>query len=156
MSTPLDPDKINIRNKKASFEFELLEKYIAGMQLTGSEIKSIRAGKASIQEAYCYMHQGELFVKNMHIQEYDHASHFSHEARRTRKLLLTKQELEKIGKKVKTKGVTIVPLKLFIAKSGFAKLQIALAKGKKTHDKRDSLKEKDMKREMDRVKKDRH
>ncbi|MFB6305532.1 MAG: SsrA-binding protein SmpB [Flavobacteriales bacterium] len=146
-------NEVNIRNKKASFEFELLEKYEAGIQLTGQEIKSIREGKASIKEAYCMFHKGELYVKNMHISEYGHGRIEEHEPRRLRKLLLHKQELKKLGKKVKERGQTIVPIKLYIGKKGFAKLLIALAKGKQKHDKREALKRKDDKRQMERAKK---
>lgn len=154
MSEFLPPDRIDIRNKKAWHEFEILERYTAGIQLQGSEIKSIRQGKASIKEAYCYIHKGELYVKQMHISTYAMGdTHYGHQERRDRKLLLQKEELKKLQKKVKTSGVTIVPLRLFIGKRGFAKLQIALVKAKKLHDKRDSLKEKDLKREMDRAKK---
>ncbi len=141
------------RNKRASFDFELIERFTAGLQLTGTEIKSIRAGKASIKEAYCYLHEGEAWIKNMHIAEYEQAGWFNHEARRERKLLLTKGELRKLGKQVRTKGFTIVPTRLFITPRGWAKLEIALARAKKQHDKREAIKQKDMKREMERGKK---
>lgn len=142
--------KLNIRNKKASYEYAFLEKYTAGIKLTGTEIKSIRDSKVSIAEAYCFIKDGELFVKGMHIAEYDPGSYNNHEPLRERKLLLNKIELKKLEKKLKNKGLTIVPISLFINENGYAKLNIALAQGKKTHDKRDSLKEKDLKREMDR------
>lgn len=142
---------INIKNKKASFEYEFIDKYTAGIQLTGTEIKSIRAGKASIMEAYCFINKGELFIKNMYIAEYEQGNYNNHEPRRTRKLLLNRQEIDKLDRKKKDVGLTIIPIKLFINSKGFAKLDIALAKGKKIHDKRESLKDKDAKRQMDRA-----
>lgn len=142
---------ISIKNKKASFEYEFLETFTAGIQLTGTEIKSIRAGKASIVEGYCFMKNGELFIKNMYIAEYEQGTYNNHEPKRDRKLLLNRSELDKLEKKKKDVGLTIVPLKVFINKKGFAKMDIALAKGKKLHDKREDLKSKDAKREMDRV-----
>ena len=141
---------INIKNKKAKFEYELLEKFTAGMKLLGTEIKSIRDNKASIAEAYCAFQQGELFVKNLYIAPYEPAGGQGHEERRDRKLLLNKQELSKLRKKMKDQGMTIVPTLLFISDSGYAKLNIAIAKGKKLYDKRESLKQKDIKREIDR------
>ena len=142
---------INIKNKRASFEYEFLETFTAGIQLTGTEIKSIRAGKASIIEGFCYMKNGELFIKNMYIAEYEQGTYNNHEPKRDRKLLLNRNELDKLGKKKKDVGLTIVPLKVFINKNGFAKMDIALAKGKKLHDKREDLKSKDARREMDRA-----
>ncbi len=139
-----------IRNKKATHEFFLEEKFIAGLVLKGTEIKSIREGKASLKEAYCYIREGELFIKSMHIAEYKYGSYENHDPKRDRKLLVNKKELKKLSTKVKEKGNSIVPVRLFINEKGLAKLEIALAKGKKLHDKRDSLKEKDMKRQMDR------
>ncbi len=154
MADFLPPEKIDIKNKKAWHEFEVLERYTAGIRLQGSEIKSIRQGKASIKEAFCYFHRGELFVKQMHIAAYEKSeAFFGHEERRERKLLLKKDELRKIQKKVKTTGLTVVPLRLFIGKSGFAKMEIGIVRGKKKHDKRRELKEKDLKREMERAKK---
>lgn len=144
-------NQINIKNKKARFEYEFLEKFTAGIQLTGTEIKSIRAGKASIVEGYCFMKNGELFIKNMYIAEYDQGSYNNHNPKRDRKLLLNRTELNKLEKKKKDVGLTIVPLKVFINKKGYAKLDIALAKGKKLHDKRHDLKDKDAKRQMDRA-----
>lgn len=141
---------ILIKNRKASFEYEFLEKYIAGMVLLGSEIKSIREGKANIAEGYCYFKKGELWVKGINIAEYVHATHYNHEPLRERKLLLSKNELKKLQKSVKDVGLTIVPVKLFINKKGWAKLEIALAKGKKLYDKRESIKEKSVKRDLDR------
>jgi SsrA-binding protein len=142
---------IRIKNRKVTFEFELIEKYIAGIKLTGTEIKSIRAGKVNLTESYCQFYGGELFVKNLHISEYDFGTCNNHEARRDRKLLLNRKELNKLEKKVKESGLTIVCVKMFINERGLAKLEIALARGKKTYDKRESLKLKDAKRDMDRV-----
>jgi SsrA-binding protein len=142
---------IRIKNRKITFEYELIEKWIAGIKLTGTEIKSIRGGKVNLTESYCQFYGGELFVKNMHILEYDFGTCNNHEARRDRKLLLNRKELTKLEKKVKESGLTIVCVKLFINDRGLAKLEIALARGKKTYDKRESLKLKDAKRDMDRV-----
>lgn len=142
---------INIKNKKASFEYELIEKFIAGMQLVGTEIKSIRNGKVSMNDAYCQFHSGELFAKNIHISEYELGTCNNHVAKRDRKLLLTKKELQKLERKLKESGLTIVPTRLFMNDRGLAKLEIALARGKKLHDKRETLKQKDSRREMDRV-----
>ena len=145
---------VNILNKKARFSYDLLDTYTAGIVLTGTEIKSIRASKASITESFCeFNEQGELFVINMTVQEYDHGNHFNHRPKAERKLLLNKKELKKLEKEVKNTGLTIVPLKLFINEKGFAKLQIALAKGKKLFDKREAIKDRDNKRNLDRVKK---
>lgn len=145
-------DNINIKNRKASFEYQFIDKYLAGIQLQGSEIKSIREGKVSLQEAYCTFVNQELFVKNMNISPYKQATHTNHEPKRDRKLLLTKKELEKLEKKYEEKGLTIVPIRLFINKKGLAKMEIALAKGKKLYDKREDIKKKDMAREMQRLK----
>jgi len=143
--------QINIKNRKAKFEYEFLEKFTAGLQLYGTEIKSIRSGKASIVEGYCFVNNGELFIKNMFIAEYEQGSYNNHEPRRTRKLLLNRNEINKLIKKKKDVGLTIIPLSLFINGKGYAKLDIALAKGKKLHDKRHDLKDKDAKRSMDRA-----
>ena len=132
--------KIDIKNKRAKFEFEFLETFSAGLQLYGTEIKSIRNNKASITEAYAIMINNELFIRNMYIADYENGSHYNHETKRDRKLLLNKIELSKIHKKLKNKGLTIVPIKLFISDNGWAKINIALAKGKKIHDKREDLK----------------
>ncbi|MDZ7774489.1 MAG: SsrA-binding protein SmpB [Bacteroidales bacterium] len=137
-----------IKNRKATHEYFLEEKLTAGIVLSGSEIKSIREGKASLKEAYCYIRNSELFIKSMHIAEYKYGSIENQEPRRDRKLLVTKNELKKLSSKVKEKGNAIIPVRLFINEKGLAKMEIALAKGKKLHDKRDSLKEKDMKRQM--------
>jgi len=143
-------DNINIKNKRAYYEYHILEKYVAGIQLLGTEIKSLRAGKASIAEAYCYIKGHELFIKSMHIAEYDPASYNNHEPLRERKLLLNRIELKKIEKKLKNQGLTVIPLKVFINDGGKAKVEIALVQGKKLHDKRHSIKEKDLKRDHDR------
>lgn len=142
--------KLNIVNKKASFEYHLLDVYVAGIQLTGTEIKSIREGKASLAEGYCTFIKNDLFIKNMHIAEYTHGTHYNHEPKRMRKLLLNKNELKKLLTKTKEKGLTIIPVKLFINDRGFAKLEIALAKGKKVYDKRESIKQRELGREMKR------
>jgi SsrA-binding protein len=145
---------INIKNKRARFEYEFLDTYIAGIVLSGTEIKSIRQSKASISESFCeFNDRGELFVINMQIDEYSHASHFNHRPKAERKLLLNKRELKKLEKEVKTSGLTIIPLKLFLNDRGLAKLQIALAKGKKLYDKRETIKDRDNKRDLDRIKK---
>ena len=146
--------KINIQNKKARFEFEILDKYTAGIVLTGTEIKSIRLSKASIAESFCeFNDNGELFVVNMSIEEYAFGNYQNHRPKATRKLLLNKRELKKLEKEVKNVGLTIVPLRLYINDNGFAKLEIALAKGKKLYDKRDTIKDRDNKRDLDRIKK---
>ena len=144
-------DNIVIKNKKASHEYEFLEKFTAGMVLQGTEIKSIRQGKASIMEAYCRISEGELHIYNMHISEYDKGGFTNHEPNRVRKLLLNKLEIKRLEKKLKDQGLTIVPTRLFISQSGYAKLNIALAKGKKLFDKRESLKQSDTKRDIDRA-----
>ena len=144
---------LNIRNKKASFEYHIDQDFTAGIVLTGTEIKSVRDSRASISEAYCYIHNGDVWVKNMHINIYEPGGRSNHDPKRERKLLLNKDEIKKIEKELKVKGTTLIPLKMFINENGYAKLQIALAKGKKDYDKREDIKEKDAKREMDRVKK---
>ena len=144
---------MEIKNRKAKFEYEFLETFTAGIQLSGTEIKSIRAGKANIADGYCFFYNDELFVKNVFIAEYEQGTYNNHEPRRVRKLLLNRSELDKLIKKKKDVGLTIVPVSLFINNKGFAKLEIALAKGKKLHDKRETLKAKDTKRELDRAKK---
>lgn len=145
---------INIKNKRARFEYELIEEYTAGIILTGTEIKSIRNSKASIAESFCeFNHKGELFTVNMHIEEYAFGTRFNHKPKAQRKLLLNKKELNKLYKEVKNGGLTIVPLKLFINDKGFAKIRIALARGKKLYDKRETIKDRENKRDLDRVKK---
>ncbi|WP_321480835.1 SsrA-binding protein [uncultured Bacteroides sp.] len=142
---------INIKNKRATFDYELTDTYTAGIVLTGTEIKSIRQGKASLVDTFCFFANGELWVKNMHIAEYFYGSYNNHTARRDRKLLLSKKELRKLERGTKEAGFTIVPIRMFINEKGLAKVVIALARGKKEYDKRDSLREKDDRREMDRM-----
>ena len=145
-------NRIQIRNKRASFDYEFLETYEAGIVLVGTEIKSIRAGKASLQDAYCYFSGGELYVRGMNVSTYFWASAWSsHEPMRDRKLLLTKRELRHLAQAVKTKGLSIIVVNAYISDNGYAKLHIALAKGKKEYDKRESIKEKDIRREMERM-----
>ena len=142
--------KVQIKNKRARFEYEILDRYTAGIVLRGTEIKAIREGKASIAESFCEFSNGELFVINMTIQEYSHATHFQHAPKSERKLLLNRSELKKLEKEIKNTGLTIVPLVLFTNDKGFAKLEIAIAKGKKLYDKRQDIKAKDVKRDMER------
>lgn len=142
---------INIKNKRASFEYNLLDRYVAGIRLLGTEIKSIREGKANINDSFCAFFEDGLYIRNMHIAEYSFGSFYNHEAKRDRQLLLTKKELKKLKEKGDDKGFTIVPLRIFISERGFAKVEIALAQGKKDFDKRETLKEKENKREMDRA-----
>ena len=144
---------INIKNRKASFSYQLIDKYNAGIVLLGTEIKSIRNNLANISDAYCIFIDGELWVKNLHINEYSNSGHKNHEPKRSRKLLLNKIELNKIESKVKEKGMSIVPIRLYSNEKGKIKLEISLAKGKKIYDKRESIKEKDIKRDIDRLKK---
>ena len=144
-------NNVNIKNRRATFDYELLDTYTAGIVLTGTEIKSIRQGKASLVDTFCYFANGELWVKNMHIAEYFYGSYNNHAARRDRKLLLTKKELDKLLRTSRDPGFTIVPVRLFINDKGLAKLVVALAKGKKQYDKRQSLREKDHKRDMARI-----
>lgn len=143
-------NKIIIRNKRASFDYELLEHFLAGIVLTGTEIKSIRLGKASLTDSFCQLHGGELWAKNIQIAEYFFGNYNNHEPKRDRKLLLTKRELRKLERLTKETGFTIVPTKLFINEKGVAKLDVAVAKGKKTYDKRQTLKAREDQREMDR------
>ena len=144
---------INIKNKKAKFEYHLNEIFEAGMVLLGSEIKSLRSNNGSIKEAYCVVKSGEVFIRNMYIKEYEMASFNIPEPRRDRKLLLNKSEITKLEKGVKNQGTTIVPVKIFLSNKGQAKIQIALATGKKLYDKREDLKNKDVKRDLDRIRK---
>lgn len=144
---------VNILNKRAKFEFEFLEKYTAGIVLVGTEIKSIRLGKASIAESFCEFSNGELFMINSHIEEYSFGTHYNHKAKSERKLLLNKKELKSLLKSVQNKGLTIVPLRLFTNEKGFAKIEIALAKGKKIYDKRETIKDRENKISLDRLKK---
>ncbi|OBX26320.1 SsrA-binding protein SmpB [Gelidibacter algens] len=145
---------INIKNRKARFQYELLDKYTAGIVLTGTEIKSIRNSKASIAESFCEFNaKGELFVINMNIEEYAFGNYYNHRPKAERKLLLNKRELKSLHKDVQIKGLSIVPLRLFINDRGFAKVEIALGKGKKLYDKRDTIRDRENKRNLDRVKK---
>jgi len=145
--------RIEIRNKKASYLFEFLEKFIAGIQLTGTEIKSVRQGKANLTDAYCFFRDHELYVKNMHIAEYEYGTYTNHDPVRERKLLLKRSELKRLEKKVNERGLTIVVIRLFINERGLAKLEIALARGKKEYDRREDIKQRDAKRDIDRMKK---
>jgi len=143
--------QVNIKNKRASFEYHLIDRYTAGVQLLGTEIKSIREGKANINDSFCSFFEDGLYIRNMHIAEYSFGSFYNHESKRDRKLLLSKKELKKLREKGEEKGFTIVPLKIFINERGFAKIEIALAQGKKDFDKRETIKERESKRELDRV-----
>ena len=146
---------VSIENKRARFDYEILDKYTAGLVLTGTEVKSIRNNKASIAESFCEFNEnGELFAINMFIEEYSFGTRFNHQPRGSRKLLLNKKELKKLNKEVKNSGLTIVPLKLYINDKGFAKMLIALTRGKKLYDKRENIKDRDNKRNLDRVKKE--
>jgi SsrA-binding protein len=142
---------INIRNRQATFEYEILDKYVAGIVLTGTEIKSIREGKVNLQDGYCYLNNGEIFVKGVNITPYAQGTHYNHEPTRERKLLLKRSEIRKLEGKVEEKGLTLIPLRLFINDRGFAKMEIALGKGKKLHDKRSSIKEREAKRELSKM-----
>jgi len=146
-------NNINIRNKKARFDYEIIDKYVAGIQLVGTEIKAIREGKASLADSFCeFNDKGELFVVNMYINEYSHGTHYNHLPKRERKLLLKKQELRKLKREFDRSGMTIVPLRMFINDKGWAKMEIALARGRKKYDKRQVLKERDIKRQLEQVK----
>ncbi|MCC6462656.1 MAG: SsrA-binding protein SmpB [Saprospiraceae bacterium] len=145
--------KIEITNRRASFEYQFEQEYEAGLALTGTEIKSIRAGNANINDAYCLFENGELWIRNMYIAEYEYGTDNNHEPRRNRKLLLRKTELRKLERRVKEKGFTIIPYRLFMSERGFAKLKIELASGKKSYDKRESIKQREDKRSLDRLKK---
>lgn len=146
--------RVNIKNKKARFEYEILDTYVAGIVLTGTEIKSIRASKARITESFCEFNEtGELFAINMYIQEYINGNVYNHKPKSERKLLLNKRELKKLQKEVQNVGLTIIPMRLFVTDKGYAKLEIALCKGKKLHDKRETIKDRDNKRNLDRIKK---
>jgi SsrA-binding protein len=141
---------INIKNKRASHDYEFLEKYVAGIVLTGTEIKSIKAGKASLVDSYCYFHEKELYIKGMHVSEYWWGTYNNHDPRRDRKLLLQRKELNKLQRKSEEKGLTIIAYRMFINERGLAKVEIALARGKQDFDKREDIKKRDAKREMDR------
>jgi SsrA-binding protein len=142
---------INIRNRQATFEYEIIDKYLAGIVLTGTEIKSIREGKVNLQDGYCYINRGEVFVKGVNITPYAQGTHYNHEPTRERKLLLKRTEINKLEGKVEEKGLTLIPLRLFINDRGLAKMEIALGKGKKLHDKRQSIKEREAKRELNKM-----
>lgn len=150
LCVPKLSNTVNIENRRAKFDYQFIDKFIAGMVLKGTEIKSIREGKAALSDSFCYFRQGELFVRNLHVTEYSEASFANHEPTRERKLLLNKNELRKLEKSLKDQGLTIVPTRLFINDKGYAKLEIALAKGKKQHDKREDIKKKDIERELKR------
>jgi SsrA-binding protein len=152
MSKERFSNTVNIRNRQAGYEYELLDKYVAGIVLTGTEIKSIREGQVNLQDGYCYFNNGEIFVKSITISPYSQGTHYNHEATRERKLLLKRSEIKKLEARIEEKGLTLLPLRLFINDRGFAKLEIAVGRGKKIHDKRDSIKERDAKRELDRMK----
>ncbi len=144
---------VNILNKRAKFEYEILERYTAGIVLVGTEIKSIRLGKANIADSFCEFQNGELFAINTHIEEYAYGTHYNHKAKSERKLLLNKKELKSLHKSVQNKGLTIIPLRLFTNEKGLAKLDIALCRGKKNYDKRETIKERENKINLDRLKK---
>jgi SsrA-binding protein len=148
------PDKrksnVNIKNRKAFYEYEMIERYIAGVELFGTEIKSIRQSKASLSDAYCTFRNSELWIQNMHIAEYWWGTFNNHDPKRERKLLLSRKELNKLERKIQDGGLTLIVLRLFINDKGFAKVEIALARGKKRYDKREDIKQKDLKRELDR------
>lgn len=144
---------VEIVNRKADFEYRFLDTYEAGIMLHGTEVKSIRLGNANLRDAYCFFRKGELFIKSLFIAEYEHGNMFNHESRRTRKLLLKRQQLRKLEKQLKEKGLTLVPIRLYINERGLTKVEIALAQGKKVYDKRESIKQKDIKRDLDRIKK---
>ena len=143
---------INIRNKKAAFEYEFIEKFTAGMVLQGTEIKSIRNGKVNFQDTYCHFTQDGIIARGLHISPYEKGTHFNHDPKRDRKLLLSRKEIRRLRIKSEEKGLTIIPTRLYINERGFAKLEIALARGKKTYDKRESIREKDLKRDLERNK----
>ncbi|WP_152270693.1 SsrA-binding protein SmpB [Agriterribacter humi] len=140
----------NIRNRSAYYEYHIEDKYVAGLVLTGTEVKSLREGRASFNDSYCYFHKGELWIKSLHIAEYSHGTYHNHEPLRERKLLLNKKELKKLESKLKEKGFTIVPLSIFFNDKGLAKIEVGLGKGKKLHDKRETIKARDSEREIKR------
>lgn len=141
---------MDLSNRKAYHEYNIEQKYIAGLVLSGTEIKSLRAGKASFNDSYCFFQKGELFVKSLHISEYNFGTHYNHEPMQERKLLLQKKELRKLENKIKEKGYSIIPLKIFFSESGFAKMEIGLGKGKKIYDKRETIKARETERDIKR------
>jgi SsrA-binding protein len=145
------PKFANISNRRARYEYEFIDTYEAGIMLQGTEVKALRAGEANVSDAYCFFKKGELFIRNLYIKEYLHGSDANHDPKRERKLLLRRRELKKLEKKIKEKGLTIVPTKVFMTDRGLVKIEIALARGKNTYDKRDSLKKKDQRRDLDRL-----
>jgi SsrA-binding protein len=152
MSSERFKQQINIKNRQAFFNYEILDKVIAGIALMGTEIKSIREGRVNLQDSFCYFNRNEAFVKGMNILPYSEGTHYNHEAARERKLLLKKSELTKLEAKTDQKGFALIPLRIFINERGLAKLEIGVAKGKKMHDKRETIKERDVKRELSRIK----
>lgn len=150
MAAEKRPIKVIATNKKAKFEYFFLDKYKAGVMLTGTEVKSVKLGRVSMSDAYCYFRMGELWLRNLHIAEYKQGGYNNHEPKRDRKLLLQKRELKKLEIKIKERGLTIIPVEVFISENGFVKVEIALSKGKKAYNKKQSIKEKDLKRDMDR------
>lgn len=144
-------NKINIKNKRAYFDYEILEKFTAGMVLTGTEVKSVRTGKVSLADAWCFIREKEMFVRGLQIAEYRFGTYNNHSPDRERKLLMERKEIKRLERKTKETGNTIIPLRIFFSGSGYAKLEIALAKGKKQYDKREAIKQKDAKRQMDRL-----
>lgn len=137
-----------IRNRQAYYDYFIEDKYDAGMVLTGTEVKSLRAGRASFNDSYCYFHRGEMWIKSLHIAEYSHGTSSNHDPLRERKLLLNKKELSKIESKIKEKGITVVPLRIYFSDKGIAKMELGLGKGKKLYDKRETIKQRDNEREM--------
>ncbi|MBR6251174.1 MAG: SsrA-binding protein SmpB [Bacteroidales bacterium] len=147
----MSSNEINIKNRRATFDYEILDRYVAGVMLCGTEMKSIRGGHASLVDSFCFFNKDELWVKGMRVAEYFYGTYNNHKPDRERKLLLQRKELDKLQRKTKEGGLTIVPLRLFINDRGLAKLEIALARGKKQYDKRETLKQKDAQRDIDRV-----
>ncbi|TAE83852.1 MAG: SsrA-binding protein [Bacteroidetes bacterium] len=147
----IEKNRLNIVNRRAGFEYHFIQKYTAGMVLTGTEIKSIRAGQVNLTDAFCFIKDNELFVRNMHISLWKQGSYYNHEPMRVRKLLLKKSEINKIRAKALEKGFTVVPVKIFLAESGYAKIEIAVAQGKKSFDKREDIKKRDIQRDLQRA-----
>ena len=152
MASKAKPPRVAIDNRRARYEFEFVDTYEAGIQLQGTEVKAVRAAEANLADAYCTFRRGELWIRNLFIKEYSHGTDANHDPKRMRKLLLRGRELRRLERQVKEKGLTIVPVKLYLTDRGLVKLQLALARGKKTYDKRESLKRRDTKRDLDRVK----